>query len=293
MTLRLAAGLAAIGVFACASAQAQVRRIDGCVLRTIVVPLSEPNPRTGDLPASCGSVPVIEDAWTMEASCLGATGDLLESETYQFAQFGPLNLQIVFVLKVKLPISVGPPVSWTPVADFVLLPCNAATAQNPSGEDISPSAPPPLLLIDDVPFGNIAAGPEAAPAREFLCAFVLPVSELSEPFGSFGELDWFAIVDFDARGTVSGQPTPDIDGDGCPDPAIELGVPGRFVPHAGMDEIGAGFVSFLLNRRALGLQRIDVFEPQPRSLVPASLAGMRSGESRNSRPWCFAFAIGR
>ncbi|MBI3843761.1 MAG: hypothetical protein HY292_03880 [Planctomycetes bacterium] len=293
MKFRLSASLAAIGLFACASAEAQVRRIDGCALRTIVVPLSEPNIRSRELPATCGSVPVIEDAWTMEASCLGDTGNLLESETYQFLQFGPLNLQIVFVLKVKLPISAGPPVSWSPVADFVLLPCNAASAQNPSGEDFAPNAPPPLLLVDDVRFGSIAAGPEYAPAKEFLCAFVLPVSDLSEPFGAFGQLDWFAIVDFDAGGTMFGQPTPDLDGDGCPDSAIELGVSGRFVPHAPMDDVGAGVLTYLLNRRVLGLQSIDVFEPQPRSFVPASLAGMQSGESGASRPWCFTFAIGR
>ena len=39
-------------------------------------------------------------------------------------------------------------------------------------------------------------------------------------------------------------PTPDLDGDGCPDVCIEITVPGKLVPHKGLDEKGAELLDF-------------------------------------------------
>jgi len=102
------------------------------------------------------------------------------------------------------------------------------------------------------------------------------------------QLDWFACADMDSTGSFYGQAaSPDTDSNGCSDSCIEIGVPGNLVIRAGIDEKGAALVNFLLNRAALGLSRVDVFEPQPTSLIPALLPGMSAGESHNTRPWCF------
>ncbi|MBI3843980.1 MAG: hypothetical protein HY292_05000 [Planctomycetes bacterium] len=290
MRIQLAIASAALGMTFVAGAAAQVRRIDGCTLPTFAIPLTEPNPRQGAAPSTCGALPVVEDAWTMDADCLGATSDLLESESYQFIIGGVFHQRITFVTKVKLPIpaGIGPP--WRLVEDVVIVPCRTQSAQNPTGEDFPPNAPPPLLLIDDVTFPLLGAG--STPANEFLIGFVLEITDLVMPFGFGGDVDWFAIVDFDSDGVHFSQAaTPDLDGNGCPDSAIELGVPGRFAPHTGMGEIGAGLVDYLLNHQALGLTRIDVFEPHPASPIPAALGGMQAGESHHSRPWCFHFAL--
>ncbi len=281
-------------VLASEPAAAQVRRVDGCSLRTIRVQLLEPTIRQEPIPPNCGGIPVVEDAWTMDADCLESQGTLLESETYQFARVGPLVRDIAFVIKVKLPYGDGRPTPWLCVADLVILPCAARSPQNPLGEDLAPSSPPPMILVDDVPLGVFVDGGGSTPAAEFLLAVVLPIEELADPFGAVGDLDWFAVVDLDAFGQFYGvAPAPDLDGNGCPDTAIEPSVPGRFVRHAGMDDVGSDLVQFLLNRGSLGLARVDVFEPQPRSLVTPLLAGMQPGESSNSRPWCFNFSIGR
>lgn len=230
----------------------------------------------------------------MDPECLGELGTLLESETYQFTRVGPLTREIAFVTKVKIPYMDGRPSPWLCVADLVILPCGARSSQNPTGEDFAASSPPPMIFIDDVWFGLFVDGSGISPSAEYLLAVLLPIEELMDPFGANGDLDWFTVVDLDAFGYFYGTPTtPDLNGDRCPDAAIELGVPGRFVPHAGMDEVGAGLLDFLQNRRALGLSRVEVFEPAPRSLVPAALAGMQMGESSSTRPWCFNFSIGR
>ncbi|MBI3843979.1 MAG: hypothetical protein HY292_04995 [Planctomycetes bacterium] len=295
MSTRLVISIVFFGltVAVASSASAQLRRIDGCTFRTIVAPLTEPRPRTDQPPQTCGAIPVIEDAWTMATACQGQTGDLLESETYQFLQFGPVQTDVVFVTKVKLPNSIQRAFPWTLTEDIVVLPCIPRTSGNPTGEDFAPTSRPPMVLIDDVTFPPLESGPDGAPANEWLCAVVVPLQDFADPFGVSGSLDWFAVIDFDTAGTRYSQPpTPDLDGNGCPDAAIEVGVQGRFVPHVGMDEIGAGLVDFILNRGALGLTRVDVFEPQNASALPAQLGGMQTGESHNSRPWCFSFAIG-
>jgi hypothetical protein len=293
MKSRFACSLVIAIAFGATSATAQVRRVDGCSLQAIATHVAEQSQRQGAPPATCGSLPVIEDAWTMDADCLGSAQDMLESETYRFAQFGPVNRQIVFVTKVKLPVPPDRAAPWTIVEDVVLLPCNPRTAQSPDGEDLAIGNPPPMILVDDVTFPPLLAGPEAAPATEFLLAFVMPASLLTDPFGVSGSLDWFAVIDFDTSGLKFGQPpTPDLDGNGCPDAAIELGVPGRFVPHTGVDDTGAALVEFLMNHQTLGLSRVDVFEPHGSSFVLPQLVGMQQGESGNSRPWCFDFVIG-
>jgi hypothetical protein len=274
------------------SASAQIRRIDACTLQTLAFPLSERSSQTGAPPAACGALPVVEDAWTMDANCLGPSSDLLESESYQFVTNLPPGVNVAFVTKVKLPVGDPNAPPWRLVEDVVILPCRARSAQNPTGEDFAPSSPPPMILIDDATFPPLSTGPGAAPATEFVLAVILPVTDLANPFGAFNNLDWFAVVDFDSDGShFSQSPSPDLDGNGCPDSCIELGVPGRFLPHVGIDEVGAGLVDFLRNHGTLGLTRIDVFEPLPTSPNPATLLGMQMGETGNTRPWCFRFVL--
>jgi hypothetical protein len=105
-------------------------------------------------------------------------------------------------------------------------------------------------------------------------------------------LDWFAIADMDSNGTFYGQPaSPDLDANGCPDSCLEVFVPGAFLPRKGLDEKGSNLMNFLLNWSALGLTRVDVFEPQASSYIPPLLPGMTSGESHNTRPWCFTIDL--
>lgn len=107
----------------------------------------------------------------------------------------------------------------------------------------------------------------------------IPLAELERHFGTPAQLDWFAVADMDALGTFYGQPpSPDIDGNGAPDCCIELGVPGSFLRRTGIDEKGSNLVIFLLNRAALGLTAIDVFEPVPTTEVSPILPGMTGDE---------------
>ena len=63
-------------------------------------------------------------------------------------------------------------------------------------------------------------------------------------------------------------------------------------------------MNFLLNAFPHGLTAIDVHEPQTLSFFPPTIAahpffpgvgavlpGMKEGESKNTRPWCFTIQI--
>jgi len=71
-----------------------------------------------------------------------------------------------------------------------------------------------------------------------------------------------------------------------------LTAPGRFIQRLGIDEKGSDLVLYLLNRGALGLTEIEVFEPTITSLIPPLLPGMAPGEEGTTRPWCFTITSG-
>ncbi len=287
---RLVAAIVGTSSALAASAGAQVRRIDGCTLQTIVIPVVPATPPPSTTSDLCGILPVLEDGWTTAAECLSPDGSGLELETYFFPNFGPQDRQIAFVDKIKLPNATGSNVGFLVVEDVFILPSSPRCSSNPAGEDFTLTNHPPILLIDDVTF--VVPVDPALGAHEFLCAFFLPVSQLASFFGSEVSLDWFACADLDALGAFYGvPPTPDLDGNGCPDSCIEPGIPGSFVPHAGIDEKGSALVDFLVNRREHSLTRIDVFEPQTNGFIPPNLAGMASGESHNTRPWSFRILV--
>ncbi len=269
-------------------AAAQVLRIDACGYPTVCVKLTPSSGSSGTISQDCWGLPVLEDGWTEKVGCMGPLRDLLEYESYSF----PVSLEqeIVFVEKVKLVPALG--MSLTPymiVEDIFILPCRPASATNPRGEDFKTTAPPPMVFLDDVTFPPIFVSEQEGPT-EYLCAVIVPLNDIVNFFGPTLPvgLDWFAIADLDALGDFYGQPpSPDTDGNGCPDSCIELTVPGYFVSRTGIDEKGAGLVNYLLNHAALGTSWVEVFEPQPSSLIPPLLPGMSTGESHNTRPWCF------
>lgn len=280
----------------CSSAEAQqVRRVDGCRLQTFIVRLVPQAGPPGPVSTTCGTLPILEDGWTEDISCLGPNRDQLEWETYQFSAFGPIELSIVFVEKVKIPAAeMLPPLPIQIVEDVLIIPCRPKCNMNLTGEDFRLNNRPPIFFIDDVMFPPIIPDPSLGP-QEYLLAFVLPATDLISFFGSQFpiELDWMACADMDALGTYYGQaPTPDTDGNGCPDVCLEIPVPGHFVPHVGIDEKGSNLVDFLLNSRVHQLTMVDVFEPQTFGYIPPRLPGMKSGESHNTRPWCFTIFAG-
>jgi hypothetical protein len=271
------------------NAAAQVKIVDACNFPTICIKLTPSSGGPGQLSEECWGLPILEDGWTESEFCLGPNGDFLELETYLFkATADPV---VIFVEKMKLvPDLVTGATAYMVVEDIFLLRCNPASGANPNGEDFSPGAVPPLLLLDDVTFPTITVSEQEGPV-EFLCAVFVPTQLLVDFFGPGLpiHLDWFACADMDSLGTFYGQPaSPDVDGNGCPDSCFEV-TPGAspLVQRIGLDEKGAGAINFFLNRVPLGLTRIDVFEPQPSSLIPPILPGMSAGESHNTRPWCF------
>ncbi|MBI1849364.1 MAG: hypothetical protein HYR85_03365 [Planctomycetes bacterium] len=276
-----------------ATTDAQVRRVDGCHFQTICVRLTPAAGPPGPLTPNCGALPILEDGWTEDLTCLGPMNDQLESETYQFGFFGPIARQIVFVEKVKIPASTMA-IPFVIVEDVLIIPCNPRCSANPAGEDFRLNHRPPIFFIDDVTFPPIFADPTGGPT-EWLCAFILPAEDLISFFGNQFpmELDWLACADMDSMGLFYGQPpTPDTDGNGCPDSCLELAAPGHFVQHVGIDEKGSSLVDFLLNNRFHSLTTVDVFEPQTNGFIPPMLPGMKGGESHNTRPWCFTIFAG-
>jgi|GEM_PF-2080626 len=268
---------------------AQVQRIDACNYLTQCIKLVPNSGPPGNLSPECWGLPVLEDGWTESEFCLGPLGDFFENETYYFrSNFDPM---VIFVEKIKLVPSLGvDPTTYQIVEDIFLLRCNPATAANPNGENFPPNNPPAILFLDDVTFPTITVSQQEGPV-EFLCAVFVPLQDIT---GFFGpnlpiRLDWFACADLDSLGIFYGQaPSPDVDNNGCPDSCFELTAGGSpLVQRQGIDEKGAAMVNFFLNRVALGLGQINVFEPQPTSLIPALLPGMSTGESHNTRPWCF------
>ncbi len=287
ISLFVLSALAAL-LFVTNDAPAQVTWVDGCNYTTQCVRLSTgaPPPGTGD--PTCWAVPVLEDGWTEREMCLGPNGDQLEPESYLFKTSS--DPMVVFVEKIKLsPAMNGFFTEYRIVEDIFILPCRPASAATPWGENFLISNLPVIMFIDDVTFPSIILDDGEGPV-EFLCAVFVPIPDIVSVFGPNYplHLDWFAVADLDATGDFYGQaPSPDTDGNGCPDSAIEPGVPGALVQRQGIDEKGAGLVNFLLNWSVLGFSRVDVFEPQPSSLIPPLLPGMSTGESHNTRPWCF------
>ncbi|MHC4943905.1 MAG: hypothetical protein ACYTG7_12885 [Planctomycetota bacterium] len=275
-------------LFAAPQAAAQVSILDACFFPTICVRLRPEASSSGPPNQLCWGLPILEDGWTERQECMGPVGDDLEPESYLF-KISSENY-VVFVEKIKLvPNLNGTGQVYDIVEDLFLIRCNPATAANPSGEDIPITAVPQMLILDDVTFPPITLSPQEGPA-EFLCAVMVPIDEIVAFFGPNLpiRLDWFACADLDSNGTFYGQPpSPDLDLNGCPDSCLEVFVPGAFLPRQGLDEKGAGLLNFLQNWFILGLTAIEVFEPQPTSYIPALLPGMSSGESHNTRPWCF------
>lgn len=274
-------------------ASAQVFRIDACNYLTDCIKLVPDSGPPGPLSPECWGLPLLEDGWTESEMCLGPVGNFFEAETYLFKSTA--DPVVIFVDKIKLvPDMSGTIVPFQIVEDIFILPCNPATAANPSGENFSPASPPPILFLDDVTFPTINVDPLEGPV-EFLCAVFVPMQDITAFFGpNFPvHLDWFACADLDSLGLFYGQPPSiDLDGNGCPDSCFEIMAGGSpLIQRQGIDEKGAGMVNFFLNRAALGLFRINVFEPQPSSLIPALLPGMSSGESHNTRPWCFTIDV--
>lgn len=271
---------------------AQVLILDACLYPTVcvrLIPTSGPPSPPTDL---CYGMPILEDGWTESLRCMGPTGDALEPETYLFKTSD--DPVVVFVEKIKLvPDLMGTVQVYDIVEDIFIIPCKPASATNPLGENFPLSSIPPLLILDDVTFPPITVDFQEGPV-EVLCAVQVPLQLF---VGFFGpglpiHLDWFACADIDSNGSFYGQaPSPDLDGNGCPDSCLEVLVPGLFLPRKGLDEKGAGLMNFLLNWSTLGLTAVDVFEPQPSSYIPPLLPGMSVGESHNTRPWCFTIDV--
>jgi hypothetical protein len=271
--------MAATTLFAMAEARAQIRRIDGCTLTTFCSPC---NPELPAVSGACTGLPVLQDGWTASQRCFGDI-PALESESY-LAAVG--EGEVIFVTKLKLvPLFVD---SQVVVQDLFIVPSRERCAANPDGEDCAPGAPPPILFLDDVVFDFVSPGAQGGP-REYLCGVFLPIQEMVDFFGAPPfDLDWFACADLDPFGMYYAQaPSQDTDGNGCLDACVELGAPGRFLARDGIDDVGAGLVNFLLNRADHRLTRIDVFEPQGRSLIRPVVPGLAAGESRSTRPWSF------
>ncbi len=260
-------------------ASAQVRRIDGCTVTTFCEPCPPGLP--GGL-AVCSGLPVLQDGWTSTQRCFGDI-PAMEGESYLVRVD---DGEVIFVTKLKLvPLFVDIQIV---VQDIFIIPSRERCAANPLGEDFAPGNSPPVLFLDDVTFQFVSPGPGDG-AQELLCGVFLPIQELVGFFGSPPlQLDWFACADLDPFGAYYAQPASvDTDGNGCLDSCVEIGAPSRFIARDGIDELGAGLVNFLLNRTDHGLTRIDVFEPQGRSLIRPVVAGLAAGESHSTRPWSF------
>ncbi len=286
-----------------AGAKATVRRISGCSLSTVCVPLRTPNSGTQTVTPECWGMPVLEDAWTLNETCLGSGADAhYERESYLFTDEAG---SITFVTKMKLAPRMDRSETTAQAAqDIFILPCLPRSPENLAGEDFPLSAVPDIILLDDITFPQVTLRAQDGP-QEFLCAVTVPMNLITDFFlredESHVELDWFVCADLDVTGEFFGQDAAlDLDGNSCPDVAIEIPVLGFIIPRLGIDEIGAGLINFFLNRTPNGLTVLEVFGPQTRSFFPPTtsdhpyirsspplLPGMQQGESGNTRPWCF------
>lgn len=267
--------------------QAQVKRIDASLYPTLAIKLVPQSGFGGPWTPENWALPVLEDGWTERWECTGPNFDFFEAESYYFQT--SMHDIILFIEKVKLAPRLDGPGIYHIVEDIFLIPCKQATAANPRGEDFRMNNKPPILFFDDIQFPQIYVEEQEGPT-EFLLAVQIPIQELVDFFGPNlpFRCDWFAVTDFDALGTFYGQaPAVDMDGNGFPDCCIEPGPSGPVIKRDGVDEKGSNLLNFLLNKNALGLTHVDVFEPQPTSLIPPLMTGMWPGESHNTRPWCF------
>jgi hypothetical protein len=248
----------------------------------------------------CDAPCVVEDGWTASIDSTLASGG--ECEEYTFVR--DPNQPIVLLDKYKVPAGGYPD---GVCADYFFQPCNPITMANPDGEDIcrplggSPNIP--VLIINDVFFP-----PSFFPSGPLPYEAIVAVSIDPTLFPGVGtqKFDWWKIVEFLPAGPYKDAEVPDCDGDGDIDCGLVisgfggLNVIGPDDCRATFgaatirltdctDNLGAEVIFFLLNRNALGLDCLNVFEPsppQPSRLYP----GVEAGENAETRPWCFSIS---